>query len=455
MPVWDSGAATAAMWGELSEPTLYSAQAERYSRSDLVYMCVNRVAQMAAMNAHRLQLFNPDSPRDDETGIPTERITDHPFLKLWSQPNAWDSQFEFTEGTAVTLQLAGNSYWHIDDGEPARMEGSKKWVYLENEPLALWGMRPDRVWIEADKQKYISAYRYEVAGENIYVSPRAVRHHKYFHPLRDMEGMSPLEAANFASASDIASQKSNYYLFRNGLRLSAVVESDRETIDPQQMQLMEKMFLERYTGSPEKAYQVAFLWSAFKLRELGMNMRDAEFIEGSKMNRMRIFGVFGVHPAVVLAEDVNLANANVGEYVTLKYTVAPLLTRIASEITPMLLPEERNGLGLWKDAPAAEAHFVGVVPQDREGEAKVADSKANATQKLVQALGPEEGVAEAKRLGVLSEDVDPAKVVPMGGAGAGLLSGPSIGLRPLGASSGDGSGKETGAKQREFFRNYP
>lgn len=402
VPVHVRGTASAALWGELNEPGVYTEQARRYTTSDLVYMCVNRIAEMAAMDAHRLMLFDPASPRDPETGFPTETIDDHPFLDLWRKPNPWDSMFEFLEATMIFNQVNGTAFWHADDGSPRTMHNGNWWVIPEGEPLNLWVLRPDRIWIEPSVTEYISAYKYDVGGQITYIHPSLIRHYKRFHPLRDFEGLSPNEPANFAVTSDVAAQRSNVSLYKNSMRLSGIVESDAETVDEDQLSLMEKEMREKYTGSPDKAHQLAFLWSGFKYRELGMNMRDAEFIEAQKMNRMRIFGVFGVHPAVVLAEDVNLANAKIGEYVTLKYTVAPALERIASDMGGLM--------ELWKDAPPAEAHFVGVVPQDREAEAKVAVAKGQATESFIRALGPEEGVAEAQRQGVLSADVNPAKV---------------------------------------------
>jgi hypothetical protein len=121
---------------------------------------------------------------------------------------------------------------------------------------------------------------------------------------------------------------------------------------------------------------------------------------------MRIFGVFGVHPGVVLSEDVNLANAKVAEHVTRAWTLKPLLRRVSDEITPIL--------DLWPDAPQAEAHFVNVVPSDDQANAEVerikseaASQNAAAVGNLIGALGQEQGIEVAKAWGILPEDVQP------------------------------------------------
>ena len=403
-PAWSEGVAKSNSWdADVGSVDSFELESERYLRSDLVYIAINRIALMCAQQNRKLKLFNPQSPRNPKTGVPQEEILEHPFLDVWHQPNAWDSTFEFLEGTAINLLISGNAYWHLDDGSEAlpTANNREQRVSLTGPPVAMWSVRPDRVKVVTDAKEYISAYKITVGDMSTLLDSKSIRHFKFYHPTQDFVGMSPMEPSNYASASDIQSQKSNFALYRNALRLSAVVESDMEEVDQEQVDLMEKYINERFTGDPEKSHQVAFLWSQFKMKELGMTMRDAEFVESSKMNRMRIFGVFGVHPAVVLSEDINLANALVGEYVTLKFTIAPMLQRIADDISP--------ALGLW-GGPPAEAHFVDVVPQDQDLLSKVALANAQAVQALVFSFGLEQGVAEAKRQGLVSQDVEISEV---------------------------------------------
>lgn len=440
VPVWTSGTTTASMWDEMETIRGYEQMAERYRISDLIYMCINRLASMAGME--RLLLYDPESERDPVSGIPTKIIDDHPFSDLWNQPNAWDSAFEFLRDTVAYLKISGNSYWHLDDGaEPKPMDGDakKRLFEPEGEPVALWTMRPDRVKIKKDKKKWISNYVYEIGGEKNYLPPERVRHFKDFNAKDDYEGMSPMEPANLPSQLDTAGQKSNWAFFHNAMRLSLVFASDMDRVDEDQLDLMEKYLLEKHTGGPEKAHQPYFTWAGFKPVQTSATPKDAEFVNQSKLSRMRIFGIFGIHPAIVLSEDVNLANAQVGEYVTRKFTLQPLLEQIASDITPILSLWEGEG------APPAEAHFPNVVPQNKEMEGRVADAQAGAAQKLIQALGPEEGVAEAQRKGLLSKDINPARVFPVGNA-------PAIMSRAK-ATNGH-SHEEDDALLREFFR-YP
>ncbi len=71
VPVTSAAAFLRAQEDLIDAPTLYEAQALRYSRSDLVYMCVNRIAEMCA-------------------GVPPRRCA-WPFASVVSylQPDTW------------------------------------------------------------------------------------------------------------------------------------------------------------------------------------------------------------------------------------------------------------------------------------------------------------------------------------------------------------------------------
>lgn len=334
LPDYVSGMAQAAMWSdEFMAPSYWQAQAERYTRSDLVYLCVNKIAEAGAMAKAEVWVNGEPDP-------------DHPFLTLLQHPNPFLSRFELWEATHVSLELAGNAFWYKQ--------------LVGNSLAGLWPLRPDRMSVVPDPHEYVKAYVYEVNGRKWELPREHVVHFRRYHPLKDYEGLSPLEAAQYAVVSDLSAQKFNWAFFKNGAKLSVVLESDEEQVTPEELRLMERYFIERFTGDPEKGHRPAFLWAGFKAKDLGISQKDAEFIEGQKLNRMRIFGLYGVHPGLVLSEDVNLANARVAEHVFAKWTLAPKLTRIAEKVTAdILAPHYGEG---------HELRFVDVVPRDQEFE---------------------------------------------------------------------------------------
>lgn len=414
-PAWASGYARSAAdvagmedsWSALPEAGSYRLAAERYMVSDLVYMCVSRLASLAS--SCQLVLFDPDGERDPETGLPLDsaRIDrkDHDFYALWDRPNPFDSRSEFIEAIVTTLLISPKGVFiHLDDGRRMKVgaDGVRR-IGLKGVPLALWWLLPEPMTVNPDEDRFIGSYTFTMSSERTVFEVEAVMRITEFHPLNRYHSLSRIVPANLASASDIESQKSGFSLFKNGFRPSAVVESDRDKVDPDELKLMEKLWNENQVGS-ENFHKLFPIWAGFKLREFGHTPREAESVAVAGLNRERVFGVMGVHPGLVFSTDTNLASAKVAEHATRAWTLAPIMGRLAGEITS-ILPH-------WPDAPPAEAHFVNVVPADQKAAAETdkvkseaAHQRSQAVDKLVAALGPEAGVEVAQAWGILPDDV--------------------------------------------------
>ncbi|HDZ37585.1 MAG TPA: phage portal protein [Marinobacter sp.] len=415
-PAWVSSYARSAelssdvvdSWSALPEAGSYKLAAERYMVSDLVYMCVSKLASMAS--SCQLVLFDPDGERDPLTGLPLDsaRIErkDHPFYALWDRPNPFDSRPEFIEAIVTTLLLSPKGVFvHLDDGRRPKAGADKvKNVSLRGSPRALWWILPEPMTVKPDEETFIGSYSFAMAGERTVFTPEAIMRITAFHPLNRYHSLSRVVPANLASAADVESQKTGFSMFKNGFRPSAIVESDRDRVDPDELKLMEKLWNEQQVGS-ENFHKLFPIWAGFKIKEYGFSPRDSESVDIAKLNRERVFGVFGVHPGLVLGSDINLANAQIAEHATRAWTLMPIMARLAGEIT-FILPH-------WPDAPPAEAHFVNVVPADLKSDAETEQIKASSVHQRSQAvsaltlsLGLEAGVKVAKVWGILPDDME-------------------------------------------------
>lgn len=413
MPLWGSSLAQRQQWGEAQEEVDYSKAVDRYLTNDLIFMCIKKLGDFAA--DARLVLFPSNAPRDPATGLPEldSALTpqQHSFYDLWRQPNPWDSKAEFLEAIIITLLLSPKGvFLHLDDGQrpPFDPINRTRRIALNGEPVAMWWLLPEAMKVIPDKDRWIKEYIHEVGGEKTFFDPDAVVRVMEFNPRNRYDSISRIQPINLASATDIAAQKADYALFRNSMRVSGIVESDRDHIDPDELKLLEKEWKEAYT-SPDNWGKFLPLWAGFKFTQQGITPADAQSDETARRNRMRIFGTLGVHPGVILSEDVNLANAKVAEHVTRAFTLQPLLRRVADEITPILK---------YFSGPEAEAHFIGVVPQDDEATAEIdklkaesANIKAQAINNLITALGPETGVMIAKEWQIIPNTISADEII--------------------------------------------
>ena len=389
LPPWWSTIGEQGAYGEgVPDPAIYANQANRYITSPAFYAGVNRIAEAGAMTEFKVFA----GPAKDAAERP-----DHPFLALLKRPASnmeWLSLDRFTliESILGSLAVTGNSYLYLG-GRSAPTQP----------PTMLLPLRPDRLTVLPDKKAGVKGYEYTIGYEKWQIAVADVIHIRRWHPLNDFVGLSQAEPANYALATDLASQQHNFAVFKNGARFSTVIESDAPHVDPAEKELMERYWTEMYTGDPLKAHQVAFLWGGFKAKDFGMNLRDAEYSEGRRLNRMDILMVLGIHPALLLAEDVNLANAKTAEYLFAKYTLSPLATRILARLNAEALPLYGG---------TAELRAPGLVPRDDVYDAQVAQTKATALGLLIKALGEKEGIKEAKRQQLVSAEVPEPKEEP-------------------------------------------
>lgn len=330
-------------WSDLQDPdrSTYERQAEQYKASPAFFASLSRVAEAAA--TAKLAVFK--GMEEDAEAYKT-----HPFIDLLRQPAPgmeWLAldRFSLIESLVASLALAGDAFLYLG----GRSDPSQP-------PGMLIPLRPDRVEL-VGQGALVTGYAYTVMGRTWPIGLADIVHFKRYNPANDVYGLGQADAASLATEADVSAQRHNRALFRNQARLSTVIESDEAFIDEDQRKLMEKWFKDKFTGGPDKAGQVAFLWAGFKARDMGMSQRDAEYIAGRKMNREDIFMALGVHPALMLSDDVPLANARTAEYLVGKYTLSPLLTRLANRFNAEVLP-------LY--SPTDNLRFLDVVPRDTQ-----------------------------------------------------------------------------------------
>jgi len=357
VPWWSQMGGMAAYGDGVPEPFTYARQAEYYRRAPSMYAAVSLLAEAAAMTD--IAVF---AGKEEDA----ERLYEHPVLELLRKPAPnmeWLSLDKFTviESIVSSLRLAGNAYLYMGGRSSPKRP-----------PMMLLPLRPDRITPVGSNADGVVYYNYEVGGKEFPILTEDVIHLRTFHPLNDFAGLSPIEPASYALSADVAAQRHNLATFKNSARISGVVESDKETFKPDQKEMMEQYWQDTYTGNPDKAGQLAFLWDGFKFKDLGMNLRDAEYIEGRKMNRQDSFLTQRVHPALLMAEDVNRANAQTGEYLFAKYTLLPMLTRIIERLNAELM-------SLYPDN--AELRCLDVVPRDAAQE--VAEREMNLRSSVV------------------------------------------------------------------------
>ncbi len=289
---------------------------------------------------------NPGLKEWVRKGLDIEEVEDHPFLDLMKGVNSFMGRFTLLETTELFLELTGNAYWYVA-------------LNTLGLPAEIWIMPSQHTSIVGSKDNFIAGYVYRFASEEITFSPEEVVHFKFPNPANSRYGRSPLMA--IADTYNIYENMQTFEnaLFSNMARPEGVLTTE-QNIGKSEIETLRQMWTERYGGA-KRAGKVAVLAAGLKYQNITMSPRELSFISGRKMGREEICAAFGVPLSKVTAENVNLANARVGEEQYQRDTIRPRLWRLEEKINEFLLPLYAKNIFAAFDDP---------VPEDREFELK-------------------------------------------------------------------------------------
>jgi HK97 family phage portal protein len=299
-------------------PRSYSALSEEgYQKNVIVYRAVSLIARSAA--SVQWQLYYKD-----------QELYNHPLLTLLRAPNPTQAFSSFMEAVISYLLLAGNSYIELVRSG-------------EGTPLELYALRPDRMKVIPDAQANIIGYEYSTTGYSRTIEgyPSPVLHLRCFNPLNDWYGMSPLEAAATAIDQHNAVSHHNLALLQNGGRPSGALlfrpsNGERYMSEKQREELRQNL-RKAYEGS-ENAGKIMVLEGDFTWQEMGLSLKDLDFINGKNLSAREIAQAYGIAPLLVgIQGDATFANYREARFHLWEDTVLPLLEMIISAFNSWLV----------------------------------------------------------------------------------------------------------------------
>lgn len=278
-----------------------------YEEHSWTYACINVIMRKIASVP-----FVVASRAKDNDGNQAE-LPDHPAAKLLADPNPTMSGTELTQGTVLSLYLHGEGLWLNDFmGQQVPQE-----IFLHMDPEASkplfdnsdlpvgWSVPVRRGQKEAFSNDEIVRYRFIDSDD----------------PLR---GFAPVDVANLAINQDFKAGKHNLALLTNQAVPAGIINVD-SSIDEPTLKRVKKQWDRAHKGS-ERQGSIGWLLGDMKFQNIGLAMRDLDYIEGRRLNREEILAVFGVPPAEVGVHDFsNYANAREQGRKFWQNTLIPLL----------------------------------------------------------------------------------------------------------------------------------
>lgn len=364
-----SGADSLMIWGHASK----KAQIERAMNmnSGWVYACTRAIAEEVAKIKFRLY---------EVRGEEHIEIFEHPLLELLDSVNPHQTRFELLYTTAGHLELTGNAYWLLDG------------VKDENSiPKQIFALSPKNTRpIKRPLPEFIGGYIYSIGAEETTYEPYEILHFKTPDLNDPYEGLGTVEAILDWVEGENAATLFNQKYFKNGARLSGVLETENAMAVDQQ-KILKKSFEEMYAGV-KNAFKIAVLPKGVKYSEKGTTPKDMEFNTGQTTSRDKILAGFRVPKTILGASEseTNRATAETADYVFSERTIKPKMELLVQQLNEFLVP--RFGENLYLD-------FHSPTPEDLEAKMKEltaalpnqASMSINEVRERYFGLGPIEG----------------------------------------------------------------
>jgi HK97 family phage portal protein len=280
----------------------------------------------------------------------TSEVSDHPLLSLLDKPNGRQGRAAFLETLVTHLLLAGNGY--------VERTG-------DNGQFELHLLRPDKVSIETDGSGWPVSLSWRsgtarrviaLEGENGEAADAC--HILHYHPLDDIYGFAPLDAAAMAIDVHNSAGEWNKALIDNSARPSGALvyaPKDGGNLSNDQFDRLKTELQEGYQGA-RQAGRPLLLEGGLDWKPMGLTPKDMDFFEAKNASARDIALAFGVPPLMLgLPGDATYANYQEANRAFFRLTVLPLANRLASTLSNWLAPIYGDGLKLVVNADAVDA----------------------------------------------------------------------------------------------------
>ncbi|MCY4366056.1 MAG: phage portal protein [Chloroflexi bacterium] len=289
-----------------------------YASSVSVYAAIKLRADAISRPAVRLYRTTPDGARQ-------EAGPQHPARQLLERVNPWFTRGDLWQATEIYLNLWGQAFWALERDTTGRME--------------IWPLRPDRVSALPDRDNYIRGFVYRgQGGTPVAYAADEIVWLRYFNPLEEYAGLSPLAPARLSVDMGGDGLRFNRNFLRNSAQPDFVLLTDAQLTDSEVEEFYNR-WDSRYRG-PQNARRPAIANFVKDIRTLGLSHRDMDFIRGLRWSLEEVSRAYGVpKPLLADLERATFANINAAERIFWRNTIVPEIRFLEEHLNRMLLPK--------------------------------------------------------------------------------------------------------------------
>jgi len=295
-------------------PSGVKIDAETALRSTVVLACIRVLSTSVAGLPLHLYRRLPGGGK--------EIAREHPLYKLLhTQPNSWQTSFEWREQMMLHLLTTGAAF--------------DEKVYAGGTISEIVPLHPSRMKVEQiENMRLRYTYREASGGSTVYTQDAIMS----VRGMSDdgVHGLSMIEMARDAIGLSRACEIHGASFFGNGARPGVILSTD-QMLSPEAAENTRNQWERAHRGA-DRAHKTAVLQGGLKVNELGGNNQEAQFLEARRFQVEEICRLWGVPPHLV--GDLSRSSYSNIEQQSLDYVqngLMPWLRRIESAIARDLL----------------------------------------------------------------------------------------------------------------------
>lgn len=258
-------------------PSVYNDAITAVRSYPIVYGCITAISEAVAGLGIKVY--------ENKNGQKTE-VPDHPYYKMFSNPNPYQGSFEFLEQVQQSLDVTGNAFISKES-----IAGGFEFYLLATKYMA----------ILPDPKIKVKEYHYYINGQFIAYKPEEIIHLRYSDVDDSYYGFGPLLTA--AAVLKFEKNRLDYanQYFLNGAIPVGVLETEQNLGD---------ILLKKLRGEWSAIHQgisnshkVAILQNGLKYRPISSPLKDLDFAALKKLSKSDITTLFKIPESILGSQE--------------------------------------------------------------------------------------------------------------------------------------------------------
>lgn len=315
-------------------------------QEQLLWVAASSLWAMVAIGAIASNLAGVPLRATRKTGAgKIEDEQDSDLQQLLDEPSDGTDGCDFVEQYVTYLEAVGSTFTGIV------RKGAKNLETTNGRPVGLAVLRPTRIEIVPGGE-WIQSYRYRVSALEQVIPAENMVYARFFHPMNDFWGLPRMNAILESCGADHNLVRYNARVLEKHGAPTWVLETD-QPVERTVRRRIEHEWAQRH-GHVDKAGGVIVADRGMKAKPAGMSPKDMEFAALARNAKRRIFGAFGVPPAIGgdFDEASELANARSQRNIFYEHTLQPRARKVTGPLSRMAKREYGEEWGVrfaWEE----------------------------------------------------------------------------------------------------------